>query len=1036
MTARCWLHQRLFPQGAAWRVGFVFLGWQLLGHATGFHHIGDYSIHVWAVEQGLPQISVTSIAQTPDGYLWLSTFNGLARFDGIRFTVFDNGNTPVLGSSRISQLTVDPAGALWIVTEAGGIVCMVGDEFNVYRPEDGPAQPDAAAVVSDLQGRLFLIDRNGELNSIGPAREPSATGEGSLDTADEQFLLLDSAGRSWVGKGRRATRSEHALMELRATDGSSSPSAELLIQCATASRQGGLWLTTRTGLYRFKDGQFKAPIALPPDAPSDLHMMIEDLRGNLWIGSAQGGLLRYSPDGQWQRFNVGTGLADNHVAALLCDREGNVWLGTGRGGLHRFKPRRIRVYDELNGLSGNTVTSVTEDRQGRVWIGVNGGGVNCSQDGEFWPVKEPARLSQHRLVYSVLADRDDGIWIGLYGRGALRLHGGKVTGFTFEEGCHRATPLALFEDHAGAIWLGGERGLQRHWNGQFELFTRENGMSHDEVRALAEDTNGTLFIGTSGGGLNSLRAGEFSCHTERDGLPDNHIGALWMDRDDSLWIGTVNGGLCRFRDGRFATVTINDGLPSNTIGALCEDDLGYLWLGTNRGLVRLHCQELNDFLDGLRATFTHHVFDQSDGLNSIDCSGGVQPACVKSSDGKLWFATVKGVAVVDPNALAFNPLPPLVVIEEVAVQGVRIPRTQWARMTDTGPGADVMAERPRPIPTSPRLTIPPDQRRLEVQYAGLSLVAPEKVRFRYRLIGLDDQWSEARSSRAASYPYIPPGNYRFEVIASNNDGVWNDIPAVLPFTVLPYFWETQGFKALALLGFCGGMGWLVRLGFLRHMQRRLERFRHQQVLENERSRIAQDIHDDLGARLTQISLLTEFARRSIGEPAETQSYLDQIARRSRDMTQAMDEVVWTVDPAKDSVEGLLNYLGPLSEELLQGTAVCYRLDLPLAVPTHPISAKARHDILLAVKEALNNSLKHADATEIWIRGSLRGTFLSLRIEDNGSGFEPEQAAVDRVGHGLQNMRQRIENLGGTFEAVSRFGEGTRIQMEIDLSRNM
>jgi signal transduction histidine kinase len=331
--------------------------------------------------------------------------------------------------------------------------------------------------------------------------------------------------------------------------------------------------------------------------------------------------------------------------------------------------------------------------------------------------------------------------------------------------------------------------------------------------------------------------------------------------------------------------------------------------------------------------------------------------------------------------------------------------------------------------------VPRGHHRVEIRFTGLSLMMPEKVRFRYRFEGLEEAWIEAGPRRTAAYAYIPPGDYRFQVTACNNDGVWNEAGAVLPFTFLPYFWETNWFKSLVLLGLCGGSAWLVRLGFLRRMHRRLERLRHRHILQSERSRIAQDIHDDLGARLTQIGLLTELAKRSLSKPDEARSYLEQMARRSRDMTQAMDEVVWAVDPAKDSVEGLMNYLGPLSDEVLQDTAVRCRLDLPLVLPSQPISAKARHNILLVVKEALNNCLKHSRASEVWIRAGLQGPVLSLQIEDNGTGFNGEDAEANHARHGLQNMRQRVEHLGGEFEVLSQIGRGTRIRLEIDLSRN-
>jgi signal transduction histidine kinase len=607
--------------------------------------------------------------------------------------------------------------------------------------------------------------------------------------------------------------------------------------------------------------------------------------------------------------------------------------------------------------------------------------------------------------------------------------------------------LTGLEDRSGAIWLGGGFGLGQWRDGRFTNLNGSLGWSNVMVRALAEDRAGNLYVGSFGRGLSRHRQGQWTHYTQEDGLADNHIAALCVDGDDTLWIGTVNGGLSRFRQERFASITLRDGLPSNSIGALIEDDQGHLWLGSNRGLIRLSRQELNAYLDGQRDILTCHVFNRSDGLNSIECGGGAQPACWKTSDGKLWFATVKGVAVVDPSHLPFNPLPPPVMIEEVALDGEPVLNSQWS--TDGMAQASVAGtDQPQtaeyghvPAVKSPILNrqskilaIPPGKVRLEIRFTGLSLLVPEKVRFRYRLEGLDESWSDAGSRRTASYSHVPPGEYRFKVTACNNDGVWNEIGAVLPLIVLPHFWQANWFRFLILLAIVGGTGWLVQRAAVGRMHRQLESLERQRLLATERGRIAQDIHDDLGARLTQIGLLSELAKRSSSKPAEAQAYLEQITLRSRETTQAMDEVVWAVDPTKDSLEDLMNYLVSMSEQLFQETSINCRLDIPLDLPSQPISAKARHGILLVVKEALNNCLKHSGGSEVWIRASLQESVLQIEIEDNGNGFKNGGSEAKRAGNGLRNMRQRLEDLGGGFKVFGQPGRGTKIQLKLDLSR--
>lgn len=990
-------------------------------------HTGDYTSENWQAEQGLPQVSITSIAQTPDGYLWVGTFNGLARFDGVRFTVFNHANTPALGSSRVVRLLTDREGGLWIMTQEGGLARLAEGRFTAYGPARGLPACGAAALVTDLEERQLVVDREGRLHRVEDGQlvmcqESPAGGEARL--------LVAPSEPCWVEVQGKATNSSQVPLRLPTISGRDPAHIELRVRCAVRSRTGGFWLAATSGVYRIKNGYLQGPatrFSQPLNAPVAL---AEDRQGNLWVGSWNEGLFRKDPTGQEQRFTAGAGLAENDLASLFVDRENNVWAGTFSGGLHRLKPRLFQCFDARDGLAGNNVMSVTADRQERLWLGINGGGLNCGQDGRFAPVLEPSEIRRYQLAYSVLADRQDAVWIGLYGAMALRLHAGTLTPYNLGDGSTSMTPRVLFEDRAGTIWLGCDNGLQRYDAGRFTLHTTRNGLAQDEVRALAEDRSGTLYVGTHGGGLNCFRSNRFTRYTKREGLPDNHIASLWVDRDDTLWIGTLYGGLSRFRQGRFATITTRDGLPSDTIGTLAEDDHGNLWLGSNRGIVRMNRRELNDYLDGQDGTLNCRLFNRSDGLNSIDCTGGGQPACCKTRDGRLWFATVKGLAVVDPDKLPFNSLPPPVVIEEVLLEddptvGLAKPIGAPGSLSPPRTGSQTLSN----------LVIPPGHHRLGFRFAGLSLVAPEKVRFRYRLEGLDNHWTDAGSQRTVSYAHLPPGTYRFEVTACNNDGVWNEAGAALPVTILPYVWQTGWFEALVLLILFGGATWSVHRVLIWRMQRRLARIKQEHAVERERARIAHDIHDDLGARLTQIGLLSALAKRASNRPEQVQSYVTGIADRTNETVRAMDEIVWAVDPAKDTLEGLLNYLAPLSEEFFEGTPIRCHLDIPLVLPSQPVSTKARHSLLLVAKEAMHNCLKHSGATQVWIRANLDESVLRIEIDDNGCGFKQSDAEAGGAGNGLRNMRRRVEELGGRFALISHPGEGAKIVFEVDLSRH-
>lgn len=1009
----------------------------------------DYIIDVWQVDEGLPQISVTSIAQTTDGYLWLGTFNGLARFDGVRFTLFDEGNTPALGSSRITQVMADPQDGLWVVTEPGGLARLAKGQCFGYGPVEGLPATGVRQLVRDPKNALRLIDRAGRLHRIENGRILPEKGENILGSTNEPTLLFAGNGPCWIGRQGQATLGTLAPLSVSPAGDDHAALTNLYVLCATPSRAGGYWLVVTSGVCRVEAGRLQTEIVRFPEPLADLQAVIENDEGGLLLGSWDGGLIRWNLLERWQRFKVNTDSADVGLTSLFRDREGNLWIGTSNRGLHRLKPRVFHVYDTRDGLSADTVTSVCADRAGRVWIGINGGGLNCWQAGRIERLQEPARLRRHPLVYSVLADREDGVWIGLYSRGALRLHAGELTAYTVEEGFLQATSWALLEDRKGAVWLGSDHGLRQFQDGRFTLYTRQDGLGHDSVRALAEDRSGTLYIGTSGGGLSLLRAGQFTRYNEDEGLADNHIASLWLDREDTLWIGTANGGLSRFKQGRFTNATVRDGLPSNSLGTLIEDDAGNLWLGSNRGIFRLNRQQLNEYLEGRRRNLPCHVFNHSDGLNTIACTGGGQPASCKTPDGRLWFSTAKGVAVVDPNHLPLNSLPPPVAIEEVALDDVvyelqrRTSETPNPEPTEpvVSSGTNVAAGKSRgaqyfrssPL-ASLSLTVPPGIQRVEFRFTGLSLVASEKVRFRYRLDGLDDNWVEAGLQRVAHYTRIPPGQYRFRVTACNNDGVWNKAGAKLAVVVLPAWWQTWWFRIAAFVGATGLVGWTIgtrmqRLKRERAVQQAFSR-RLLESQEAERKRIATELHDSLGQDLLVIKnrALLGLQNPTVTVPALEQ--FDEISRVASHTLEEVRDISHNLRPYQLDRLGLTKALQAMVGQVSRASGIPITIGLDsldkVLLPPQEIH------FYRIVQELLNNLVKHSHASTARVAVRLSASRIMLAVEDDGCGFDTARLSMasEQQGLGLTGMTERVRLLGGTVRCDSRPAGGTRWSIEI------
>ena len=564
----------------------------------------DYILKVWRTEDGLPQNSVTSIVQTPDGYLWLATFNGLVRFDGAGASRFlTKATTPELQSSRLTRLDLDPEGGLWVISEEGALSRLWAGRFKRFTAQEGLPAGGAAAVIRGPQGRTLLLDRDGGVSRLEDGRWVSDPRLAFL-RGNPVSLFTDAQDQLWVWF--RAKRTMGCLESgrvglLKRPDGT----AEAEVRALTPSRKGGLWMVLGEEVWHYhcQRREWQPTAWRLPESVSGLTGLLEDREGNLWVSTYGHGLARLGTSGLCERFTAGEGLSHNAVRALWEDREGNLWAGTDGGGLDRLKPRLVAMHDTRHGLTAEVVMSIAPDPQdpNALWLGLNGGGINRLHGGKITPLIVEPVLRTNTFVYGLFADRQGGLWVGIYDLGIVRYYAGALTdlaGAMAEPGKPLLTGL---EDQAGAVWLGGGFGLRRWQEGQFTNLNSQLGGSNVVVRALAKDRAGTLYVGSFGRGLGLYRQGQWTHFTETDGLADNHISALYHDAEDTLWIGTFNGGLSRFRHGRFVNYTSRDGLPANCITAIIEDDYGHLWLGSNRGLFQVRKAQLDEFAEGRRA---------------------------------------------------------------------------------------------------------------------------------------------------------------------------------------------------------------------------------------------------------------------------------------------------------------------------------------------------------------------------------------------------------------------------------------------------
>ncbi len=702
-------------------------------------------------------------------------------------------------------------------------------------------------------------------------------------------------------------------------------------------------------------------------------------------------------------------------------------MGTLSSGLWRWQPRRIKSYSVADGLPHENVWTLCEGPDRAIWVGTDGG-LSRFANGHWESWKTEQGLSRNN-IRALAVDREGTVWIGT-GEGLNSLRNGKVTRQPIPGDWFEAKIRVILPTRDGALWVAGAAGLHRLSGGERTKFTTAEGLANNDVRALLEDSADRLWIGTFGGGLQCYEHGRFTTYSTTNGLASGFVWALHQDVEGSLWIGTESG-LHRLREGRITAYGKAQGLPDNLVNFILEDNLGQFWISHDRGIYRVRRAALDDVAEGRTNTVRCVSYTKADGLPSEETNGqkSYPPAC-KTRDGRLWFATTKGVVVIDPNLHHEEQTPPPVVIEHFRATGdlvfTRDPQEplSFERTHTPNTGSARAGKTSGPAEAKP-LHLPPGSGRvIEFAFTANTFVSADRARFKYRLLGLDEEWVEAGARRQALFTNLKPGSYRFQVLAANHHGVWNETGATCAFFIAPFFHETWWFYFL-----CGGLTVLAIVSLVAWRLRelhRLHRLERQAAVTTERSRIAQDLHDGLGADLTRLTTLADLA--SDAPDRASREQLRKLAQSSREATRGLKDLIWMANPANDTLESFLDRLCQKAEDDLRGAHVVCRFDLDPDLPPFPLSLDQRRNLLLVAREALNNVVKHSAASEVRIAARRRDNHLELSIQDNGRGFD---SGVVRPGTmGLVGMRGRVENLGGRFQLESAPGTGTRIRINL------
>jgi len=727
--------------------------------------LDQYAHGNWKVADGLPQDNVVSIAQTPDGYLWLGTEEGLVRFDGLRFTTFDKSNTPEMKSNDIYSLLVDRMGNLWIGTGGGGVLRMAQGKFVAFNTQSGLSNNSVLSLCEGPDHAIWIGTEGGGVNRFKDGKINDYTAHTGLLDDSVYSIAAAKDGSVWFGTGGGLSQlKDGAFRNFTVPQGLANKNVRAVFE----DRDGTLWVGTNGGgLSQFRAGHFKTFTTRDGLGSNAVFSIYQDKEGTLWIGTVGGGVNRWS-NGKFSPYTTTSGNPRQDVWAFLQDREGALWICSGDG-LSQLRDGQATTYSSVDGLSSDTVLPIYEDREGSLWMGTAGGGLNRFRNGQFTSFTVRNGLADN-FVLSLTEDQAGALWIATR-HGLNRMKDGKFTVYTTKDGLPNDIVLCMWPDREGNLWLGTRSGLGRFQGGKFTAYTTMDGLSNNYVTFIYQDHSGTLWVGTGGGGLNRYSNGTFTAFTTKDGLSSDMVTAIHEDENGTLWVGTSGGGLNRFSGNKFTSITMKSGLSDDKIFQILEDRKHNFWMSSNRGIFRVSGQQLRDFADGKITSIQSVTYGVSEGMKSRECNGGFQPAGWAARDGKMWFPTMNGAVVIDPASISASGLRP-----QARVEAVVVDRQLFA------PGETI------------QLML--GQGKLEFHYTGISLSAAKRVNFKYRLEGFDNEWVEAGDRRVAYYTNLPSGHYRFRVMAAGDDGNWNEAAIPCALYLAPHFYQTAWFYGL------------------------------------------------------------------------------------------------------------------------------------------------------------------------------------------------------------------------------------------------
>ena len=963
----------------------------------------DFLLTKWTTDDGLPQSTVTSIVQTSDGYIWLGTFGGLARFDGIKFTIFDTTNSPGLTSNRILSLYEDRRKRLWVGTETGEVYVFVDGKFINFQTDQDYKRLTVWQFVEDDEGRLYIASDAGlervdfqESDSTTPWHVTIISRSRAFKAAKGPDNTIWVANRdAFLVKGDRLVSASSVGLSLPSN----------ILDLVFAENGTGA-ISAISSFGHVDNGRFSE--IKSPDNRFRLSGCTPAFRYNdLWC--QEGSRLHEFSEGGIKTHDISEFVTAG-TRAILFDEEDNIWLATQSDGLVRLTRRTIALLGDMTDLNVWGRYAIAQDGNGTVWVA--GHDLLKVQNSEVKSIPIPNNVAGAQLIKALAVDRNDVLWAG--GLTNLYVVRNDVSHPVpnFEVG-----PInALFFDRQNNLWVGSEKGLWRYVDGQIDHITTTDGLVGNNVRFITQTKDDTLWIGAIGG-VSKFKDGKFENLTPENGLSGNYVREILEDDDGTIWIGTYGGGINRLRDGKLQAITTSQGLQDNFISRILVDDENKFWILGNLGIFAVDRAELNAVADHEKSSLIGSRYGVADGMKSSEASGGHQYAGIRTRDGRMWFPMIQDVVIIDPKLT--NKTAPKVVIEEATTR------------SDDGRTEAVS----RKITGSDSISIPTGQRDLEIRFTGLSFTKPESIRFYYKLDGVDKDWTDAGVRRSAFYPFIPPGSYTFQVKAVSANGVVSENTAVLTVVVDKYFWQTWWFTAVVFLAaiFVGVVLYRYKSDQIEARRLRDVEFAKQllNAQETERGRIATELHDGLGQNLLILKNWAQLGLDASEDPAEVRDHLRQISETAAQSIDETRAIVRNLSPQNLKRFGLSEAIRNMVEQLESSTGVLFNVSIENIDGIYPEEGEL--SIYRIIQECLNNIVRHSESPRGDVKITRLPDGLSIIISDYGKGFTTHAnlgSDESKRGFGVRSIIQRVELLGGEVSFESRMSEGTTIRIKL------